>query len=357
MTEIIDQDSLTVAVSGLGAQVFPESELANRHYIQWQYFSNPAGQMIGETEVDEKGCSAHYAVIPVDYKLNNVIVKGSLSLNTMTRIDQRGKGKFRELASKTYNRLAEQGVPFTIGFPNKQSYNGFVSSLNFQLLGTVPMLIKPLNYLSFCKRVIFRSSLRKKMDNNFVINPSARFRSKQCCARIFDPLADAPLLDNLLSDIRDKRNCSLDRTGEFLRWRYDSCPTRNYIFLGVAKKDEEEFSAIVVLRTVTLMGLRCGVIVDLACGNKSDSNEALAFLINVANKQFRKGGLDAVVAACTAGCDEYDQLCSNGFFKIPNAIHPQPLRVVIRLHSDDPYFESLRNFKNWFLTFGDYDVL
>lgn len=351
------EDKTVKDVNELARAIYTDGELTNPDYLRWEYFNNPAGCVEGRLLQDEKGCLAHYAVLPVNFQLNGTMVKGSLSLNTMTREDQRGKGYFRQLAQQTYAALPDRQIDFTVGFPNHQSLQGFTRSLGFQLIGTVPMLIKPLNYLTVLRRLIFKKTKRKGKDLDLVISPSSRFRSGKWCVRVLDPVADAPLLTGLLEDLLHRHRCSTHRSIDYLNWRYNDCPTRTYTMLGISSTDDEVISSYIVMRAVELFGMRCGVIVDLGCAGGENDEESLGILLQVAEKQIRKAKLDAVIAACTNGCKESKHLLDAGFLSIPEKWHPQPLRMVLRLHRQFNGSEQLQSFNNWFVTFGDYDVL
>ena len=58
---------------------FPQSNL-NRPYLEWLYFSNPLGNVVGFDAMDGEVLAAHYACIPT--RIGNSL--GLLSLNTAT---------------------------------------------------------------------------------------------------------------------------------------------------------------------------------------------------------------------------------------------------------------------------------
>ena len=63
--------------------------------------------------------------------------KGKLHLaaqsgDTMTHPDHGGKGLFTTLAKMTYELAKNEGIEFIFGFPNKNSYPGFIKKLSWQ---------------------------------------------------------------------------------------------------------------------------------------------------------------------------------------------------------------------------------
>lgn len=75
---------------------------------------------------------AFYGVFPLNVKIGGKIVSAAQSGNTMTHKNHQGKGLFVRLAKETYALAAEEGIRFVFGFPNANSYPGFVRKLDWQ---------------------------------------------------------------------------------------------------------------------------------------------------------------------------------------------------------------------------------
>ena len=108
---------------------FPASNL-NRRYLEWLYFSNPLGGVVGFDAMDEDVLAAHYACIPT--RIGDSI--GLLSLNTATHPDYRSKGLYQKLAQMTYERWSKE-FNFVVGVANAQSASVFVKRLGFTEVG------------------------------------------------------------------------------------------------------------------------------------------------------------------------------------------------------------------------------
>ncbi len=76
--------------------------------------------------------AAYYGVFPVKVKYRNMEYLCAQSGDTMTHSEHRGKQLFTKLATETYTFAAKNGVQFVFGFPNKNSYPGFVKYLNWK---------------------------------------------------------------------------------------------------------------------------------------------------------------------------------------------------------------------------------
>lgn len=87
---------------------------------------------IGYIAVDSNGIAvAYYGIFPCFIKHNGNILLAAQSGDTMTHSQHRGKGLFVTLAKMTYQLAKENGVQIVFGFPNKNSYPGFVNKLNW----------------------------------------------------------------------------------------------------------------------------------------------------------------------------------------------------------------------------------
>lgn len=75
--------------------------------------------------------AAYYGVFPVKLIFEKKSLLAAQSGDTMTHPDHRGKGLFVTLAKMTYELAQQLGVEFVFGFPNDNSYPGFVKKLNW----------------------------------------------------------------------------------------------------------------------------------------------------------------------------------------------------------------------------------
>ncbi len=76
--------------------------------------------------------AAYYGVFPIRMDLHGKELLAAQSGDTMTHPDHRGKGLFIKLAMQTYSLAKDLGIHFVFGFPNENSYPGFVKKLNWQ---------------------------------------------------------------------------------------------------------------------------------------------------------------------------------------------------------------------------------
>jgi GNAT superfamily N-acetyltransferase len=104
----------------------------NQDALNWLYFGNPDGDVVGFDAWNGGELVAHYACVPARVELAGASVSVLLSLNTATHPAWQGKGLFTQLAERTYLAGAELGYSAVYGVANANSTPGFVRKLGFQ---------------------------------------------------------------------------------------------------------------------------------------------------------------------------------------------------------------------------------
>lgn len=119
-------------------------------YLDWLYFGNPRGSVMGYDAYHGEVLVAHYACIPI--KINSFTQNSLLSLNTATHPDYQGRGLFSFLANKTF-QSAEARFANVIGVANSKSVGGFIKHLGFEAIGNLDLRIGRLSRLDMGSRV------------------------------------------------------------------------------------------------------------------------------------------------------------------------------------------------------------
>jgi len=125
----LDVDTLKY-LPQLYESVYKKRSPAN--FFQLKYDTQYTGQQyLGYFAFWEDMPVAFYGVIPVKFLIRNETVLGAQSCDTMTHSSHRKKGLFIKLAKMTFDLAKEKNIHFIFGFPNKNSYTGFVEKLGF----------------------------------------------------------------------------------------------------------------------------------------------------------------------------------------------------------------------------------
>jgi len=127
-----ERETLDLFRASFGKQI-------TREYWRWLE-ENPAGGIIRTVMEDAGSIAGYYSVMPLRLKAADCEMLSALSVGTMTHPDYRGKGVFTNLARETYAITRQKGIEFICGFPNDNSYPGFIKNLGWFDICQMPLL-------------------------------------------------------------------------------------------------------------------------------------------------------------------------------------------------------------------------
>lgn len=330
----------------LSKTYYKDGDIINKEYLQWQYLGNPNGKpfLFTSKEKSDNDLAGQYLVIPIKFSLNNKTILGSLSLNTLTDPKYQGKGLFTKMANATYEACSKENAFFTIGFPNPQSYPGFVKKLDFQHLGDIPLLIKPLKYFNILSSY-FKKNKKKHagaIELKKIIDPQIKK---------LDISKDKVKMNEFWDSISSQYILTTSKSFEFIKWRYFDIPTRNYQVFSL--EEDSKIKGLVILKAENVWGYRVGIIMDILLLN--NDYQVSHKLLKYVDKVCRLNNLD-FIAALHSSSYEYSLIKKSGYYILPQKLLPQKIHYIVRINKDFQDSELLFNLKNWKLTFGDYDI-
>jgi len=188
-------------------------ERGDEHY-RWKFINNPDGPPVIAVAEDAGRLVGQYAVWPTQLRLGSVVVLGAQSLDTMTHPDYRGQGMFTALAEQCMKYAAIKGIAALYGFPNENSYPGFVRKLDWDCTGTIPLWVRPLRPSAHHRIPRWVSPLA---DLGAKFLPNGRTRS----FRVDDAPPASSAIDALLEEWRAlPGRCRVERTADRYLWRF-----------------------------------------------------------------------------------------------------------------------------------------
>jgi len=200
---------------------FPHSELS-REYLEWLYFSNPLGDVVGLDAMDGNLLAAHYACIPtrIDGKV------GLLALNTATHPSYRSRGIYKKIAMQTFENWSSD-FNFVVGVANKLAANACVRHLGFSEIGRLNLRFGDLMRPTFGARSWSqaeldwrinspRQQLRKKLVGDGLVEVSIRPKNFPFKIKSIVSVQDTGLPEKELSKLR--------QTGFTVDWIRDKKP-------------------------------------------------------------------------------------------------------------------------------------
>lgn len=334
-----------------------EDDTAHPDYLAHEYYENPDGnalvQIAWNEEKEEAG--GQFAVIPRRVKAGARTVLTLKSVNTITKEDYRGQGVFTALARDVLDTASDGRVyAMSDGMPNPNSHPGFVRKLGYHDLGYLPLYLR-MQYPSHLVRDFLHakklSYLAKPLDVFCHYRKAAAPPEGVSFVRLTKE--NLPLADTFWESVQDKYPVMFSRDSAFLQYRFLDIPRRRYE-CWYAVMDGKPV-AYAMGRVMKVSGMSCAMIGDFLYldGFDSAAEALLKHLIFLLQQQ----GGDLAGCLMQSHAAEARLLRKLGFFVCPKFMEPQPFCVVLRMFDPSKDLELACDFKNWFYTMGDHDII
>lgn len=331
---------------GLTKEYYKEGDIIDPEYLQWQYFNNPAGNAIIYTARSKSNneLAGQYIVIPLNFNFFGEKLYGSLSLNTLTHPKHQGKGLFTKLALATYDECKNKKIGWTIGFPNPNSYPGFIRKLDFKHLGVVPLMIKPLKPLGILKG--FRN--RNKKRHGGLIDLEFHSKSGIILLDTVDAV-QKNMLASFLNFCNKKSEIGTWKDMDYIQWRYLDIPSRKYYVIGEVANNS--IVSVAIIKAGEVLGSRAGIIMDLLYLKGHQPTALMNYLSEIG----KKNKLDLLMTM-NSSLERKKIFRKHTFFTVPQRFLPQKTHFIVRMNINDNEHNKIFELSHWNLSFGDYDV-
>lgn len=317
------------------------------NHLVWQFFENSLKNYVQlKYDEDKKTVAGIYASRSSNFIIEQKNYIGAQSLDTITDINYRGQGIFVNLAKEVYNELTQNNFKLVYGFPNGNSIYGFKKRLDWQILDPVPFLIKPLKTKYFTKKIKFLKwlpgiripLLYNRNQKNYQITKDNKFPDD---------------VNEIWQKFSKNINIALDRSQDYLNWRYIEKPNSDYQILHCTNKDGQ-YLGYVVYTVLRKHGGKIGYIMELIYDIKTP--KAGTSLLRQAILDIKKQDADLVLAWSFNHAPNYNIFKKEFFIKIPDKLKP------IELHFGAVSFDQLLdntiyNRNNWYISYSDSDTV
>lgn len=316
----------------------------------WQFKHNPYGspRAILARDAASDRCIGQYTVLPLALNLMGRPGKTAQSLDTMVHPDHRMHGIFEASARECYQRLRQDGCALVYGFPNRNSFPGFVRKLGWT------RVLFPTSYFRILS---IRDTLRRRLRvpvlpwiGNAVFQAwvNARLRLRRSVsgrngagltARMSDRVPAG--YDELWNAVKAFEILSLWKDEQYFKWRYDDSPVNRFTYYYLARDGRIDALCVFVMAHGA-----CHVL-ELIVRDRS-VDMARYLVDSVALHAMRAGARRLIFTGATL--DFFDEVFCGWDHEI-NFDH-----VFCLIPLDDGLLASAIDAKNWTITEGDCDT-
>lgn len=325
----------------------------------WQFknrFSKPSGVSVAELENE---LVAHYAVMWFSMCCQGQSIEGAISTATVTDVKARGKGLFTKLAKKVFSDVEKDGCRIVFGFPNSQSIRGFIKYLDWFEIAKFPLLLKPVNVSPF---------LDKFLKNVFLSNIAGWLPNLICpwCFKLVGwpflnrgmTIESIEKLPDSIADIWESsfasKKIAIERKAAYLNWRYREKPFGDYKIFQTLD-DQQNAVGILVISVIEKKGLKIVYIMEMMA--KNDNRHVYKSFLNFIDRYAKENGADAVSILCLPNNPNKWLFYRHGLVPVPRKLFPQDIHFCARVNSVDVDKDYVADAENWFITWGDLDIV
>jgi len=341
-------------------EAYGDIDAAAPAHCEWRFQRSPAGAAIGTLarEPETGRLIGQAMIILVKVRLSGRVFMASLSLDPVTDPAYQGRGMVAGLLRDVCRLSTEESVAFTYGLPNQESYRTFVNAAGFRNVGSVPLLIRPLNPERLAMKTTGSRALAKTASvarRVWRAPAPVRWQKAVPGLEIEEVGSFGGSFAIFWERVQHRFPVMVIRDPTYLNWRFVDVPAREYATF--AARSEGDIRGFIVLRAASLGRFSAGLIVDLMVEPSAEGRAAGRLLIDRACSYFEDRDLDIIASLALRHTDEFRLLRSRGFWQSPKFLEPRPFRLVVRCHDEERSPSRLAyDLRNWFVTMGDCDV-
>lgn len=293
--------------------------------------------------------------VPVRVRLSGKVRVANLLLDPAIDRAYQGSGVLAALLKDACTLAGGEGVAFTYVLPNQAPYSALVSKSGFENLGSIPLLVRPLNPERLAIKATGSRVLAKtaSLARRVWRNPALIARQEALPGlRIEEVGSFDASFASFWDRVQHRFPVALVRDPAHLNWRFAEVPDRKYTTF--AATSEGEVRGFTVLRVGPLGQFCAGLMAELLVEPTAEGRVAGRLLIDQACSYFGAQDVDILAGLALRHTDEFRLLRSRGFWVCPKFLEPRPFRLLVRCENEEGSPSRLAYaLANWFVTLGD----
>jgi GNAT superfamily N-acetyltransferase len=319
---------------------------------EWQYLRHKHGSLVVIAE-DQGAVCGYFHLLLFDMRCRDRSVIGAVIQDTATMASHRRQGIFGAMDVYALEQLRQRGIHVVYGFANDRSLPGYKRNPAYTIMTRLPVYVCPMDVGGVLADHLHLGGLGKAVGRlTMPLYRALRVRTPRLNQG--EEVVQLSQFDDEVEPVArafaDLTRFGIDRTTDFLNWRFLEKPSRDYTIWGLRR--DGHLRAYVVTRVSTLFSTECIIFMDFGCAR--EDQPALLRLIATRLAAERKAGAGLGV---TQGLHPFfTQLRTLGFVRVPERFVPSPLHFFASGLDPDISSEVVDP-TNWLITLADWDVL
>jgi hypothetical protein len=310
---------------------------------EWRFLQNPpklsgtAPKVCAVLAIDEAASGrivGHYTVTPTYLNHAGDRVLACQSGDTMVHPDYQGRGLFVRTAVESYRDLLSQGFAMVFGFPNKNSFPGFIRKLDWEP-------ICRLRQYELRLRMFGMPTFYRLSPDRFIASIRNKKRNRKLELGVSESDAIPTDHDLLWKQVAPYEILSIWKDRNYLTWRYRIGGRRSYRFFELRSRSSLLGLCIVSLESNAFNIMDLVVYQKNVAMGRSMVNAIVECALREKREAVRFSGFD----------DGFWSAVFAGF-----AVEMLELQFSARVLSDQKLAERAKLPHNWAVTVGDLDI-
>ena len=314
--------------------------------LEWLFRTGPAGDSPRVVAEVNGRIVAHAGATALRFRLGGEEVRGGYSVGAMTDPEMRGRGLFSAVGKHLYERMEREGFAFVGGFSNRNSYRLMTGPLGRIPIRPFPWCVRILRPVASARALL----QRRRNTGECTAGPPARSEGD------LTVMTCAPgdhRIDSVWRRSAEAIRVGAVRDAAFVASRFAGRPEARYRVALVERTGEPVGYAVV--RCIVMRGIRAQFVVDFLLA--PEERRAGGALLAAVEVSARAQGAHILSALLPGHGHGRDALKRAGYFRVPEALHPQLIRFSVRGLGHYAGNAELANPASWFLSWADTDVV
>ena len=285
----------------------------------WKYKgTNPFGRSLVWVAEKNGRVVATFSAIPLNYRIKNKIIKGACSIAMIVHPDYQNKGLIKFVADKLFENAKSKKFKFIYGYPNENAYLIHKKFFLYQDVSQQKLFYKKIS-----------NTEKIQINKNIKVKQVDKFTNK---------------INFFLDKVKSQRSFYLNRTKDYLNWRYSFRPDVNYkkyIFLD----SKNSILGYIVLKIYFENKVKRGHIID--CFYDMKFSKLFVHMLEFSLEYFRKKKCGEITL-WMQGDSKSSEILLKKSFKVKSK-RPMICKFLNVTNNE----KKVMTEKQWFFTMGD----